>query len=244
MSNDYCFTCWDVPIPDTDRCRYYIFGRERCPSTNREHYQGFIILNRGARIPAAKRILGGGNNAHLEARRGTRVQAREYCLKDGDVTEWGEFEPLTCKDLFTKDIKFLKEYYPAFFCRYHKGLGLLQGQGDKWRDVNVIILWGPTGVGKTRRVMEMDDVYKLDFPYTWWDGYSGESILLIDDYKGGAISRGALLNICDGYKLRLETKGSHTWAMWHTVYITSNYDPALWTTSALDRRVSCVEAVG
>ena len=146
---------------------------------------------------------------------------------------------MTKEELFKQPIGYIKEYYPEFFCRYHKGLEKLQSKGDKWRNVEVTLLWGVTGSGKTRKVMEMDNVYKIDPPYKWFDGYEGEDILLIDDYKKGSIDRGLFLNLLDGYRLRLETKGGHTWALWTKVYITSNYDTASWD-EAMKRRVTSV----
>lgn len=235
MSRDYCFTAWSEPKPDFDKCRYICWGVEKCPTTGRQHYQGFIVFNRTHRIPGAKRIIGGGDDAHLEPRRGTRHQSREYCRKDGEFVEHGMFEGFTKEQLFKQPIGYLKENYPEFYCRYHKGLDRLQPKGDKWRDVEVHVLWGPTGTGKTRKVMEMDDVYKIDPPYNWWDGYEGEEILLIDDYKTGAIPRSQFLNLLDGYRLRLETKGSHTWALWKKVYITTNYNPEMWDDATLRR---------
>lgn len=242
MSRDYVFTAWTIPKIDNGECKYWCWGLERCPSTDKEHYQGFVIFKRTHRVPSAKRILGGGDGIHLEARRGSRQQAREYCRKDGGMfDEWGEFEQLTQAELFKQDLNFLKENYPAFFCRYYRGLQLLKSTNTvKWRDVEVNIIWGESGTFKTRRVMEMDDVYKLDPPYSWFDGYFGEKILLIDDYKRGAINRGHLLNLCDGYKLRLETKGGHVWAAWNKVYITTNYDPSEWMCKAMERRVNSV----
>ncbi len=244
MSRDWCFTCFDTNKElnfDKDNCRYIIYGREKCPTTNREHYQGFAIFKRTCRIPKAKGWIGGGDGTHLEPRRGTRDQARDYCRKDGDVFEWGVFDGITKEQLFKQPIGYIKENYPEFYCRYHRGLEKLNiTKGPKWRDVQVTVLWGSTGTGKTRQVMEKDDVYKIDPPYKWWDGYEGESILLIDDYKRNAIDRGFLLNLLDGYRLRLETKGGHTWALWTQVYITTNYDPEEWADDALKRRISTV----
>ena len=148
---------------------------------------------------------------------------------------------MTKENLFKQPIPYIKEHYPEFYCRYHKGLEKLNiDKGPKWRDLKVTILWGPTGTGKTRQVMEKDNVYKIDPPYKWWDGYEGEEILLIDDYKRGAIDRGFLLNLLDGYRLRLETKGGHTWALWSQVYITTNYNPEIWADEAISRRVTSV----
>lgn len=239
MSRDYCFTAWREPEFDKDKCRYVCWGRERCPTTDREHYQGFIIFNRTCRIPGGKRILGGGDDAHFEPRRGTRQQARDYCRKDGEFTEWGVFDGMTKEELFRAPISLIKNQYPEFYCRYHKGLEKLQTKGDMWRDVKVNYIWGESGTGKTRRVMGLESVYKIDPPYKWWDGYEGEEILLIDDYKKGVIERGTLLNLLDGYRLRLETKGGHTWALWKEVYITSNFSPErLLLDKAFERRIT------
>ena len=133
------------------------------------------------------------------------------------------------------------EHHPAFYCRYFKGLDRLQSKGNAWRDVVVIVLWGLPGVGKTRRAMEGEDVYKIDPPYKWWCGYSGEKTLLIDDYRDGDIDRGLILNLLDGYRLRLDTKGSHTWALWDSVYITSNQDPNDWRDKGIQRRITSIE---
>lgn len=240
MSRDYVFTAWEEPNIDNDKCRYWVYGKELCPTTNREHYQGLIVFNRTCRIPGAKRIMGGGADIHLEPRRGTREQADKYARKDGDVKSWGRLEAFSQNELFRQPTSYLIKEHPAFYCRYHKGLEMLKSYDvPKWRGkVETIIIWGPPGSGKTRHVMEQDDVYKIDSPYKWWDGYRGESILLIDDYTEGMIDRAMLLNICDGWKQRLETKGGHTWALWKKVYITSNSNPALWACGPMERRVT------
>ena len=247
MSRDWCFTSFDTDKElsfEKDNVRYICYGRERCPTTDREHYQGFAIFKRTCRIPKAKCWLGGCDGTHLEPRRGTRDQARAYCRKSGgDFFEWGVFDAMTKEDLFKQPISYLKKEYPEFYCRYHRGLEKLQEKGPKWRDVKVTVLWGDTGTGKTRQVMEKDDVYKIDHPYTWWDGYEGEKILLLDDFQKCGLSRSYLLNLLDGYRLRLECKGSHTWACWNEVYITTNYNPDSWADAAIKRRINEIKHV-
>lgn len=248
-ARDWCWTSGTLPEPDKEKCRYYCWGEEIAPTTGKLHYQGFIITKRTNGWRAIQRIVNGSDGLHVESRRGTRQQARDYCLKDGtNIVEWGQFEALTSKQLFEKageagGIDFLKKNYPEFYCRYYKGLERLQSKGPKWRGVpEVIWIWGKAGVGKTRHVMEQEDVYKLDSPYKWWDGYEGENILLLDDYEIEHIPRGSLVNILDGYRLRLETKGSHTWALWNKVYITSNWDPKKFMSmdEAIERRITKV----
>ena len=249
MSRDYVFTAWTQPEVDINECKYYIWGRERCGETDREHYQGFIVFNRTHRIPAAKRILGGGDNVHFEVRRGTRQQAIEYCKKDGEWTEYGELGKRTMSDLLLTDVKTIKKEDPLFYVRYHRGIEKLlltpKGASD-FRTLEVTWLWGPAGCGKTRTVMEMESVYKLDPPYEWWDGYEDENILLLDDYENESIKRGMLLNMLDGYIQRLPTKGGHCYAKWTKVFVTSNQHPSaymLWD-KALERRVTSVRCVG
>lgn len=245
MARDWCFTSFVTNKELTfekDSIRYICYGRETCPTSGREHLQGFAIFKRTCRIPKGKQWIGDGS-AHLEPRRGTRDEARDYCRKDGVFFEWGSYDPITKEQLFHKPIPFLKKEYPEFYCRYHRGLEKLQAdKGPKWRNLENTVLWGETGVGKTRRVMEMDDVYKIDPPYTWWDGYEGEEIILIDDYTNRSVPRGTLLNLLDGYRLRLETKGGHTWALWKEVYITTNSNPEHWDAAIL-RRIRKIERV-
>lgn len=73
-------------------------------------------------------------------------------------------------------------------------------------------------------------VFLLDQPggnNLWFDGYDGQSVLIIDDFSGWIKYR-FLLRLLDGYQVRLEVKGSHTWAAWTEVYITSNVPPEGW----------------
>lgn len=236
---DWCFTAWREPEFDRDKTKYITWGLETCPTTNKEHYQGFIITNRTCRRVGAGRVIGAGSDTHIEPRRGTRGQARDYARKDGRTFEWGRFESLTLEEILKLSIQEIREDHLLIYLRYHKGLEKIANKGATFRKVMVTVLWGMSGTGKTKMVMEMDDVYKIDYPYKWWDGYEGQKILLIDDYRQGTIETPFLLNLLDGYRLRLETKGSHTWALWEYVYITTNDDPKNWSLSEpLQRRIT------
>ena len=250
MSRDWCFTCFDTNDLDLtkDKIRYICYGVERCPETGREHKQGFVIFNRTCRVPKCKEWIGGGNGTHVEPRRGTRNQARDYCRKsDGEFFEWGQFEGMTKEELFKKDKNWLlNNGYEEFYCRYHRAICEKQDKGEKWRPVETIWLWGEPGSGKTRTVMEMDNVYKWDSPYQWFDGYAGEKILLIDDYESGEISARQLKNLLDGYQYKLNIKGGYTYAKWEKVYITSNYSIRSmpeWEVAGIKRRITEIKCV-
>lgn len=244
MARDYCFTSFDTIDFDKDKVKYICYGKEICPETKREHLQGFVMFKRTCRIPQCKKWLG-SETVHVEPRRGTRDHARDYCFKeDKEAFEFGEFEALTKEQLFGKSKKFIIDNYPEFYQRFHRVINERQDQGPKWRDVEVEWICGPPGCGKTRYAMEHDSVYKLDSPYTWFDGYSEEEVLLIDDYTQDAIPRGMLLNLLDGYRLRLPTKGGFTYGRWRKVIVTSNSDPSLYWDAALKRRVTLLRRAG
>lgn len=135
--------------------------------------------------------------------------------------------------------------------KYHRGIKeykaiVDQKKSQHFRNLTVNVLVGESGKGKTRYVYDLhgyDNVYKLDKcgNEVWFDGYDGQKVLLIDDFYGW-IHWGHLLNILDGYPLRLQIKGSHTWAQYETVYITSNRNVEDWyhrdDISALKRRIT------
>lgn len=152
------------------------------------------------------------------------------------------------------------EQDPDTFVKYHRGLAevrriVAQHSATKIRkDLAVTVYWGEAGTGKTRRVYDthgIDNVFTVvaDNGACWFDGYEGQDVLLIDDFKGW-IAYSMLLKLLDIYPLRLPVKGSYTYAAWTKVYITSNYAPTEWYAdpsldhAALKRRLHTVKRFG
>lgn len=71
----------------SDIVKYAVYGNETGESGT-PHLQGFVIYARPQRFSAARGLL---PRSHLEAARGTSKQCRDYCVKDGDFREFGEF---------------------------------------------------------------------------------------------------------------------------------------------------------
>lgn len=82
---NWCFTSYDweqFKVPDEDPdFRYCVYQPEACPTTKKYHYQGYIEFNKAKAFSTVKELLG-DPTVHLEPRRGTREQARAYCMKD------------------------------------------------------------------------------------------------------------------------------------------------------------------
>lgn len=94
------------------------------------------------------------------------------------------------------------------------------------RNVDVTYIFGATGTGKTRFVMEKydyADIYKVTNYEHPFDNYNGQSILLLDEFRSG-IPISDLLQFLDRYPCRLPARYSDKVACYEKVYIISNED--------------------
>lgn len=240
----WCFTTYDVAnfgIPeDTSRIKYMIYQAELCPETGKEHFQGYIEFFRSVRMNAVKKILN-DNTMHLEPRSGTRDKARDYCRKedthiDGpwEFGTWEESQSGKRNDLIDlcsaidegkKDWE-LKELYPSTFLRYQKHVGNYRNvRKPVPREVpHVEYIYGKTGTGKTKSVYDresLDDLYVCESELKWFDGYSSQPSVLIDDFNGQCKIE-FLLRLLDRYPLQVPIKGGFTNWEPNRIYITSN----------------------
>lgn len=94
-SRSYCwtlnnYTAEEVEAIQNNAFRYLIYGKE-VGENGTPHLQGYLECHSPKTIAALKKIPG-LSRAHFESRRGTRDQARKYCLKDGIIWESGNWE--------------------------------------------------------------------------------------------------------------------------------------------------------
>lgn len=112
------------------------------------------------------------------------------------------------------------------------------------RDVKVKVLIGDAGTGKSRWAYDNHpDLYSKP-DGQWYDGYTGQKTILLDDYYG-EIPYSQFLKVLDRYPLQLPVKGGFVYAQYDTVIITSNKHPETWYvqgfTDALKRRIEIIE---
>jgi len=256
--NNYTDVSVDVLRHLAKDCRYIVWGYEIAPSTGTPHLQGYTAWDNPRSLD--KFALFFEKKIHIERPRGTAKQCADYCKKPDtkDPTKpapgWEEFGELPRQGERTDwcvAVEELKSGIPvedvvenqpqllpciraldSFKARMLKPLR---------RDVEVIVLWGEAGSGKSSYAYDNHpDLYSKP-PSKWWDGYSGQDVILFDDFYG-YIPYSELLNVLDRYPYHAEVKGGYVWAQWKKVIITSNKHPKEWysygLTPALARRIN------
>jgi len=223
-------------IIDYDYC---ILGNE-IGDDGTPHIQGYISMKKKYTLSNMKKIF---PRAHLEIKKGTPLQASDYCKKDGDFIECGtlpnpsNFESQKRKREnfsqminFAKEDKFddIEELDPvSFVMHYHAFKRIKQDNPIKKLDLEHTCgqwIWGETGIGKSLKARtENEDIY--DKPCNkWWDGYKGEKTILIDDFdKNHKVLGHHLKRWGDGYSFPAEQKGTTVQIRPEKIVVTSNY---------------------
>lgn len=97
----------------------------------------------------------------------------------------------------------------------------------KWRDLFTTYMFGKTGAGKTRSVMEQfgyENCYRVtDYKHPF-DTYDGQDVLIFEEFRGG-LKHGDMLNYLDGYPLLLPCRYFNRQACYSKVFILTNIPP-------------------
>lgn len=265
----WCLTSYDVKgfkIPEEHKDFVYcVYQVEKCPKTQKEHIQGYVEWSRSMKMGQVKKAFN-QKELHLEPRQGSRAQARTYCMKE-DSRVRGPFEHGVFKEdeagkrndleLFAEGVRSgkkdyeLAEEFPAHYMRYAKYTQTLRDavKPSLREPPEVIVLWGPTGSGKTRTIYDgnnLEDIFRIEGEYKWFDGYQGQSIALFDEFYC-QFKITYLLQLLDRYPIKVPVKGGFVNWKPSKIYITSNYPPDQWYSNvpqnsrdALARRITQV----
>ena len=236
-----CFTL-NNPTPNvvqaldqvlTERSRYAIYGRE-VGESGTPHLQGYCSLKTRLRFNVARTLFPG---CHLSIAKGSEQQNYDYCSKDGDFVEFGERSKQGKRTDLESAIDTLKqggmttvvEEHPEVYVKYstglHKLLLMLNANPYEHNDVRGVWIWGPPGTGKSHSARAYDSDAFLKAQNKWWDGYSGQKTVILDDLDTPTL--GHYLKIwADKYSCTGEFKGG-TVHLHHRIFIvTSNYHPS------------------
>lgn len=232
---------------------YLVFGRE-VGQSGTPHLQGYAQFSTRRSLAFVKRNLSA--QGHYEIARGTPQEASSYCKKDDDFEEFGELQPgqghrtdLARVAQLVKDgssTRQIADEHPEAVIRYANGIGklrLLCRPPTRETPPLIQVFWGRTGLGKTRRVHDLESVEELWIHPggPWFDGYDAHPAVLFDDFDGGWFKLGYLLKLLDRYNFQVPIKGGHIWWAPLRIYITSNIDPKLWYQGAQDAQANALQ---
>lgn len=251
-----------------DQVYYVVYQLERGSDDGPVHYQGYIECVNRLRMRGVKELANGAlQRAHLEVRRGCREQARRYCMKEesrllsledsrftlGPIQE-GEWRTTsqgqrtdidsikTMLDEGCGEEQIADEYFGSWV-RYYKAFReykRLKCPNRNWQ-TETHVLYGPTGTGKSKWALEQFPGAYWKQRSNWWDGYTGQSVVVLDEFYGW-LPYDLLLRLADRYPLLVETKGGQTTFLAKTIIITTNKKPENWYKdayfAALKRRVA------
>lgn len=238
-------TCCDFA---KEKCKFAVIGRE-VGDNGTPHLQGYMNMKSQIRFSGIKKVI---PRAHIEKAQGSDQENLEYCTKEDDVPFiYGE--PQThgkrndlvsvCNDIVNekKTLSEVAKTYPEVFVKYSRGIERLSLLTYKPRDSNnpptVMWLFGCAGAGKTRYAYDrftQDQVYMKDSTH-WWDGYTQQQCILIDDYDGKWPFRD-LLRLLDRYPYRGQFKGGYIDINSPFIIVTCEHSPSyFWSDSDLDQ---------
>lgn len=250
----------NTELEDNLECKYIIYGREVAASGT-PHLQGFVMFANGHTLSAVIKKLPG---CHVEIAR-TLSAAIEYCKKEGDFTERG-VPPMTqeekgqtekkrwkriLKAAEEGDTQWLREEEPQVYLLHDKAIAraakraraapqILDELQNQW-------WYGETGTGKSRKAREENpEAYIKDPQERWWDGYTGQEVVIIDDFDKYQVKQGGdMKRWLDHYPFPAAYKGGYETIRPKKIIVTSNYHPdEIWedqqTQEPIKRRVHVV----
>lgn len=230
-------------LTEDDNVLRCIVSVETGGKTKKKHLQCYLEMKNAKTMSACKKAYFGAKS-HLEMRRGTPFEAWTYCEMECKPLFTKGVAPTEDEDAPTSGWDAIKEAidggsdeysimneYPSFYARYSTGIGKMIHQRDlhtkmnKWRNVTVTYLYGATGVGKTRGVLEAADdptlVYRVSNYQNPFDGYCGQDIILFEEFRSSLPVEKMLIYL-DGYYCALPCRYADKMANWTQVFIVSN----------------------
>lgn len=215
------------------------------------HTHVFVVFRNAVEFKAIQKAFYG---AHIEPAMGSNQENRDYVRKEGKwaddekketsridtFEEFGELPPDRAQGVTdtaaiyemikqgASDFEIL-EQYPSAMNRLDKVSRARQTLLNEkfkrvFRELEVTYIWGSTGVGKTRSVMEKygyENVYKVTSYAHPFDEYEGQDVLLLDEYRS-SFPISELLHYTQGYPMTLPARYSNKQACYTKVYIISN----------------------
>lgn len=230
------YTQEEVALLRSNPWRYTGFGFETGEGGT-PHLQGVLYDDCKKSLKQLKSTLTRG---HFEVQKGSFQQARDYCAKDGQFEEHGvppksTKTKISCHTLLTTPISTLverNEISAYSIPSLSKAQLIYNASLEPLETLTCRGIWihGFPGTGKShyaRKVLFGPDAdYYEKGQNKWWDGYTGQELVLLDDYDSRNVGLAHYLKRwLDKWKQTGEVKGGMVSLRHRYFVITSNYTP-------------------
>lgn len=215
------------------------------------HTHVFIVFKSAVMFKTMQKRFYG---CHLEMVKGTNMENRDYIRKEGKwadnkkketnlintFEEYGEI-PIDMQGSASVNEEIYEmiknnatnaeilEAFPSALCKldhFEKARQTILAERFKniFRKLEVTYIWGDTGTGKTRGIMEefgYSNVYRVtdyDHPF---DGYKGQDIIMFEEFRS-SLKIEDMLKYLDGYPCELPCRYANKTACFTKVFFTTN----------------------
>lgn len=251
QKRDWCFTV-NNPFDNKEiymnaleeHCTYIVIGDE-VGELGTPHLQGYLQLKKKLRLHNVRELFPSESPPHLEGRKGTKLQAADYCKKEAHFIEFGSLENMqgerTDLDGMTgmlvdnASMRDVALSNPATWVRNYRGLAAFQAliapPPRIYREhLECHLYYGKTGTGKSYKALfENPGIFRKPVGKgLWFDGipWGCKSVLL--EEVTGQYPLSDMLMLMDKYQIQVETKGGHAFLDVDKIVMTTNVHPATW----------------
>lgn len=258
--------------------KFLIYQEEAGSAANTRHLQGYIEFGKQYDFSKIKKLMPEGvhieaasgtkhDNVRYCSKRSTRV-AGPFVYGDLASNQGSRSDLYDAIERLGKSSSLQQaasdEVFAVSYVKYSSGfnrLAALRGITTfcptEPEEKSVVVAWGSTGTGKTHLAYtnlcalypEEKPWFASDLSGKWFDGYTNQSGVIFDDFRGSRseLKVDLFLRLTDKWPMQVPVKGSFVTWQPKTIYITSNEDPAEWyynesanTQAAVARRLTTI----
>ena len=236
----------------SDKIKYWCYGIEWCPKTERKHYQGYFELIQKSRFKTIKEKI--FKTSHFEIAHKEAQANINYCKKQNNeffekcdystVNKQGQRTDLkniaqrflngeTTRDIIIEDDRNLYKVASLL-----KAENLIKNKPRNFKP-KVLVYWGLPGCGKSYKAKtENPDFFIVSIPQggnIWWDGYDPliHKTIIFDEFTGW-IPFTLFKLLCDDSAYQVPVKGSFLHFRPEKIIFTSNRHPLTWYRNITD----------
>lgn len=184
-------------------------------------------------------ILAKAQVGEIHGRQGQRSDIEQIREAINDGLNWQEIVRLNDHFYDTRMTAMIKNMY---FDKRKQETPLKRSVGVHW-------VFGGSGSGKTGTVFQLaeqygeDNIFIVSDYQAPFDGYAGEKIIVMDEFRG-QMSYSVLLDVTEGYKKQVHCRNANVWSLWSEVYITTIKTPEEVYAKMIDKEEASTDPIG